>query len=307
MNKNVNMNMKMNRFRAVPDPFAVLARFPLLPRPRIAALMLVIGSFAQAYPPAPHHTIYGMIRDEWGNPIPASSATVLLEAAPGTVIVSEMSPDVRVDANYRIHVPMDAGKTPDLYKPSALWPVVPYKIKVRIGDTVYLPMEMLTDFAMGNPSEKTRLDLTLGEDLDHDGMPDAWERALIAAAGGELSLEDIQGGGDFDGDGIRNLDEYLAGTYAFDPEDGFSLKLRGLTNGNAVLEFLSIRGRTYSIEASSNLVDWEPVEFQVEDDDDATDPPLRRSYRAADVRRVVIGVPPRRDGPAHRYFRAIVH
>ena len=30
---------------------------------------------------------------------------------------------------------------------------------------------------LGKPSETTRLDLTLGEDSDGDGLPDAWERA----------------------------------------------------------------------------------------------------------------------------------
>ena len=42
--------------------------------------------------------------------------------------------------------------------------------------------------ALGRPGESTRIDLTLGEDRDGDGLPDAWERTLITASGGKLTL-----------------------------------------------------------------------------------------------------------------------
>jgi hypothetical protein len=41
---------------------------------------------------------------------------------------------------------------------------------------------------LGEPGKRTHLDLTLGEDLDGDGIPDAWERALLAALGGNRTL-----------------------------------------------------------------------------------------------------------------------
>ena len=42
-------------------------------------------------------------------------------------------------------------------------------------------------------------------DGDGDGLPDAWEQALIAAAGGGKTLADIRPDGDEDGDGLPDL------------------------------------------------------------------------------------------------------
>src|SRR4029434_45759 len=132
--------------------------------------------------------------------------------------------------NYRLEVPMDSGTAPDLYQPTALRPFFQYRLKVVIGQTVYLPIEMGGHFAQsGQPSQKTRIDLTLGVDSDGDGLPDAWEQALIAIYGG--TLDSVWPQDDADGDGISNLDEYLAGTYAFDPSDGFRLTLTGVVAG----------------------------------------------------------------------------
>ena len=150
------------------------------------------------------------------------------------------------------------------HKPTALKASFPFRLRVKIGQTTYLPIEMaLSSPRIGQPAQSTRLDLTLGEDSDGDGLPDAWERALIAALGGNLTLADIRPNDDSDGDGISNLQEYLSGTYAFDPTEGFSLELVGFTGSGNLLELLAIRGRTYTIETSSDLRRWSPVQFRV--------------------------------------------
>jgi hypothetical protein len=123
--------------------------------------------------------------------------------------------------------------------------------------------------------------LSLGEDTDGDGLPDAWERALIDMLGWS-GLHDVNPGDDSDGDGMSNLQEYLAGTYAFDPADGFRLDILGLNNGRPVLEFMAIRGRTYTLHGSADSRNWTPVEFRVPDG--SPSPPLLRSYSATDVR-----------------------
>jgi hypothetical protein len=267
----------------------------------LVSLVLLGATPARAYPPAPHHVVYGMARDQFGTPI-QSDADVILETSAGVQIKTTVIPGLEPGVNYRLTVPMDAGLTSDLYKANALRPTVPFKIKIKIGQTTYLPIEMLADFSrLGEPGEKTLLNLTLGEDSDGDGLPDAWERALIALTGGKRSLADIQPQDDSDGDGMSNLDEYISGNYAFDKRSGLSLKMIEARNGSSVFEFTAIRGRNYSVCGSNNLHDWTPVEFKIPAD--GPDAPLLSNYQAVDIRllRVEVGTHPTTE--AFRFFK----
>jgi hypothetical protein len=258
----------------------------------------------QAYPPAPPHIFYGCVRDEMGNPLNSSSAEVILEALSGTQVKTKINPSLQSGVNYSLSVPMDSGITDDLYQATALRPMVPFRIKVKIGQTTYLPIETKGDYAnLGRPGQRTRLDLTLGEDSDGDGLPDAWERALVAALGGNLDLQDINPKGDSDGDGLSNVDEYLAGTYAFDNKDGFALKIVRSLEDRAVLEFMAIRGRAYTLYGSEDLKDWKPISFRMV----ANDPnsPAVLSYYATDARVWQVETVPQPEQPSMRYFKLL--
>jgi hypothetical protein len=225
-----------------------------------------VGGFA--FPPAPDHQIYGMVRDSMGEPIMSGNAVVILETDGGVRIQTPVVPDLDAGINYRLSVPMDAGLTSDNYKPTALRPLVPFRMKVIIGTTTNLPMELKGSYTnLGKPAESTRLDITLGEDTDGDGLPDAWERMLIEMLGGSglLTLADIKPNEDADGDGMLNLDEYLAGTYAFDASDCLKLEIAGMREGRPLLDFLVIRGRSYTIWGCTNLASgaWFPVNFRL--------------------------------------------
>ena len=168
---------------------------------------------------------------------------------------------------------------------------------------VYLPIEMRGDFSqLGQPSETTRLDLTLGEDADGDGLPDAWERALLAQSGGDLG--GIQPGDDFDGDGLSNLDEYISGNYAFDKEDGFELKIVGPGSAGPLLEFMAIKGRTYMVMGSLDMEEWTSVSFRLENE--AADESGFDAYYAEDVREMRVEVVPSGEAVAQRFFKLLV-
>lgn len=229
----------------------------------------LITNSVQAYPPAPHHLFYGVVRDELGNPLPAEDAVVIFESASVAQVTTQVEGGLAPGTNYRLEVPMDAGITAERYKPSAMRPNVPFVLRVQIGRRVYLPIELVGDLSeMGEPGKSTRLDLTLGEDSDGDGLPDAWERQLIQSLDELTSLSDVNAGDDSDGDGLSNLDEYISGNYAYDDKDGFSLKLKRVDEGKAVLEFLALRGRSYRVVSSNDLENWLPVEFGLVEDDE---------------------------------------
>lgn len=257
--------------------------------PALLSLLALLTLTAHAFPPAPDHILFGQVRDELGNPLTIKSAVVYLETTSGLRIKTQIVPGLDAGVNYKLPVPMDSGLTSDQYKPTALNPSVPFKMWVVANGATLLPIEMkLKTSSLGRPGEKTRIDLTLGEDTDGDGLPDAWERAMIAALDLKVSIEDFKPGDDLDHDGLNNMDEYLAGTYAFDPTDGFNLKIAGYTAGAPVLEFLSIRGRTYSVLGSQNLLEWSPVAFKLSGSND----PGATDYYANDVRTLRIEIPP---------------
>jgi hypothetical protein len=228
--------------------------------------LLACVAVARAFPPAPHHVIFGLVRTEIGDPLTDTDATIYLETPNGLKIQSKISPGIDVAANYRIVVPMDAGLTPDLYRRTALLQASGFRIKVIIQNKVYVPIEMTGNLAaLGQPGGSTRIDLTLGEDADGDGLPDAWERAMIAALGLNVTPADFRPG-DLAPNKMTYYQNYIAGTYPFDPQDEFKLQLAGNSQlGAPLLEASTISGRTYTLFGSSDVTTWTPLTFKLAD------------------------------------------
>ena len=253
---------------------------------------------AWAYPPALPHTFYGMIRDELGNPLPAG-ASITLESDAGVQVFGDVSGLLEPGVNYRLLVPLDAGLSGDAYRPTALNPRVPFKIKVKVGKTVYLPLEMSHDFAqMGEPGKMTLLNLTLGVDSNGDGIPDAWQRRV------NPDINKVKPEGDADGDGMSNLQEYLAGTYAYDPKSGFRLTIVRSDGTTPVLGMTVITGRSYTVLGTTDLTTWNPVHFRVLAPTGATEPMER--YSATDIRSIQVQVDTPTGQPVPRFFKAMV-
>src|SRR5262245_13175519 len=244
-----------------------------------AAGMLVLALASQAFPPAPSHLIYGQVRDEYGVALSVTNALIVFESTNAGQIASSIVPQLEPGVNYRLNLSMDSGIAPDLYKVTALQPNVPFRLRVKIGDVNYLPMEMVANYAtLGQPAESTRIDLTLGVDADGDGLPDAWQRLLISMLGPGARIGPND---DADGDGISNLNEYLAGTYAFQPDSGFRLNLVRNAEGAPLLEFMVVSPRTYTVYSSTDLQSWVPIQFNIPaDGPSATN---LSSYRATDI------------------------
>jgi hypothetical protein len=267
------------------------------------ALMFGAGFFfpadIKAFPPAPHHTFLGMVRDELGRPLEGEKVKVLFETSSGRMVQTAVAPGSTPGFNYKLKVPMDSGSTDDLYHPVAMRYTMPFKIRVQVGLKVYLPIEMIGDLSsIGQPGKNTLLNLTLGVDSDGDGLPDAWERALL---GNGKGIGDINPEDDTDGDGMSNLDEYISGNYAFDKNDGLRLDILEKREEGSTLEFTAITGRTYTIHASDNLKKWTKKKFKLQDQEAAI-----LSYRATDVRKLRVNVVNAGDGAVAKFYKLMV-
>ena len=245
--------------------------------------------FLAAFPPALPHTIYGMARDEYGNPL-RTNATIVLTTSTGLSVSAQVDPDLEPGVNYQLVVPMDSGVKSDAYKTGVLQATVPFRIRVTINNTTFLPLEMVGDYSLlGQPGKRTRIDLTLGEDTNGNGLPDAWERAMIAARGWNVALTNLTAGSSFGTNGVTLLQEYVAGTYGFEDGNGLNLAIARVEAGTPVLEFLAVRGRSYAIVGSTDLKTWVPVAFRPLLPDAGPDPV--GNYLSSDVRLLQVAVP----------------
>ena len=99
-------------------------------------------------------------------------------------------------------------------------------------------------FALGGPQVgiSSNAVLTVLADSDHDGIPDI--------------LEPLNGAADNDGDGMSNAAEYFAGTGINDANS--TLKLAISKGSGAVLSFLAVSNRTYTLQYTDSVqpVNW---------------------------------------------------
>ena len=256
---------------------------------------------AAAFPPALPHTIYGMARDEYGNPL-RTNATIVLTTSSGATVTAVVDPEDEPGVNYRLVVPLDSAVKSDAYKTGALQGPVPFRLYVKINNATFLPLEMTGDFSpLGQPGKQTRIDLTLGEDANGNGLPDAWERAMLAARGWTNSLASLNGSSSPGGNGVTLLQEYVAGTYGFEDGNGLNLAIARVEAGTPVLEFLAVRGRTYTVVGSTNLKTWAPVAFRPLLPD--VDPDPVSSYLSPDVRLLQVAVPAPATGAAPLFYK----
>jgi hypothetical protein len=241
-----------------------------------AALLAVLLTPVRAFPPAPFFTLFGTVRDEQGQALQLDGDVVVFYKNGVEVLRQNISEDSQFDQNYQIRLRMDMQRAGTVnYSDLANATGTPFTVAILIHNIPYYPIEMSVARTVGRPGERVRLDLTLGVDSDGDGLPDAWEQSQLFAAGiqpgpngWDLSL--ITRDGDFDHDGHTNYEEYVAGTYATDPSDHLDLRIAGKTATSAHLQFFAIYGKTYTLEASTDLKTWSLIPFYTSSPDPVT-------------------------------------
>jgi hypothetical protein len=235
----------------------------------LALTLLLVTSFASAFPPAPYYTLYGMVRDQVGQTVMAEGAQVIL-LKDGAEVGRTPITSNRIDQSYELTVRIDQNRSgTTFYTEKAIAAQGLFSLVVSMNGEFFYPIEVSGNLTAGKGGERVRLDLTLGEDKDKDGLPDTWEAWQLYQAGlypdenGEWDLSLIDRDGDFDGDGQSNWLEYLAGTFAGDATETFGLTIKEKLEESVRFEFYGITGKVYTIESSLDMKTWTRVPFAV--------------------------------------------
>ena len=236
---------------------------------RVAFALLLVSGIAHAFPPAPYYTLYGMVRDQVGQTVTAEGAVVILLKG-GVEVGRTPVTSNRLDQSYELNVRIDQNRSgTTLYTEKAVAAGGLFSMVVSMNNEFFYPIEVSGNLTAGKGGERVRLDLTLGEDKDKDGLPDVWEAWQLYQAGlypdenGEWDLSLIDKDGDLDKDGQSNLLEYLAGTFAGDATETFGLTIKAKLPESVRFEFYGITGKVYTMESSLDMKTWTRVPFAV--------------------------------------------
>ena len=238
-------------------------------RPPLRVLLFAALTFtfafpftASAFPPAPFYIVYGMVRDQVGATLRVDGAEISLLRDGTEIGRSPIQTDLRADSNYELKIRIDRNPAAArIYSDKAVAAQGVFSLVVVMNGQNFYPIEASGTLRAGNGGERVRLDLNLGIDANGDGLPDAWQEWQLYQAGRRpgtpgWDINLITKNGDFDGDGISNYLEYIAGTFAGDATERFELRLLTKTATLVGFEFFAITGKVYSIEQSADLKTW---------------------------------------------------
>ncbi|MCF7732679.1 MAG: hypothetical protein K9N23_13395 [Akkermansiaceae bacterium] len=248
-------------------------QFPSNPMPvrvlRPVGLWLLAAGFAAGFPPAPYYSLHGIVRDQVGQTLTAVGAEVILFKG-GVEVGRTPITTGQIDQNYLLNMRLDHNRSGTVfYTEKAIAAGGVFSLVVSLNGSLFYPIEVAGTLTAGTGGERVRLDLTLGEDLDEDGLPDVWEQWQLYQAGifpdenGVWDLSLIDPNGDFDKDGQSDLFEYIAGTFAGDATERYDMRIKEKLADSVRFEFYGITGKVYTIESSLDMKTWTRVPFAV--------------------------------------------
>jgi hypothetical protein len=252
---------------------------------RTLLCMALMVACLQAFPPAPCYTLYGMVRDQVGQKITAEGATIVLLKGGVEVGRTPITSGVQLDQNYELKVRIDQNRSgTTLYSEKAVAAQGLFSLVVEMNGSIFYPIEVSGNLTAGKGGERVRLDLNLGEDTDHDGLPDIWEEWQLYLAGylpddsGVWPLALLSKNGQFFKNGLTDQQNYIIGTFAGDATERFGLEIKEKLPTSVRFEFFAITGKTYTIESSTDMKTWARVPFSV-----GSAAAVSTSYTATDV------------------------
>ncbi len=137
-------------------------------RPLVVSVLPAAAIFSalplQAFPPAPYHTVYGDVRDEYGVLLPADGASVVMSQGGGEKMREPLTAGSGADYNYQLRMRIDMGRSlTSAYSSLVVSTASGYTLTINIGGADYYPIEITARTpTVGTPASRIRLDLTLG-------------------------------------------------------------------------------------------------------------------------------------------------
>jgi hypothetical protein len=255
-----------------------MKRLPALPiLPLLAWGLTGYAPATQAGLPQPMCVYYGQACDGFGLPYLAD-ADVILRRGTHEIARHPIRESLAPGVNFALYVHLDDGRSGREYSPRAVRSGDLVSISIRDAAGERIIMENQAVPPVRQPGDLILINATAAEDRDRDGLPDPWEWELAGFSdGGFQTLEDVHGGDDFDGDGMTNLQEYYAGTFAFLAEDHLSIeRIDPTPNHRLRLTSLSVRGKLYSVSCTASLADgaWRPCPVSTTEDGAFSESPV---------------------------------
>ncbi len=215
--------------------------------------------------PQPSFVFFGQVLDPYGWPLTKSDkADIILRVSGRECARVHCNENLGPGLGYFLEVPLDDGRRTN-YAAYAARSGDAVQIRVLFNGQEYPVMHPDHLPRIGHAGGVIFHNLTLGTDLDDDGLPDEWETWLMANSDGLLStLEEVRPDEDFDGDGVSNWHEYLAGTDpAWAADRPVIEAVQYLPeSGHLGIALFSVPGKTYKVWAAadlaSGLASWQP-------------------------------------------------
>ena len=222
-----------------------------------AALLLSVGAPVPAGVPQPMFFFYGEARDAFGWPFQnGAGATVVARQGTNECASYTIRGPIYPGINFVLPIYLHDANANVAYSDKAVRSGSSVQILIVQDGVTQELMGGSDGYVVGEAARFKNIILTAGTDLDHDGLPDAWERELIAYLDDPryTTIWDINPNDDADGDGVSNLNEFLAGTFVFLKDDYFRIDFLRPAGDLLELGFLSVPGKAYSLLESTNVV-----------------------------------------------------
>lgn len=239
----------------------------------LALLALGPQTRAPAEFPLPAFTYYGEVRNAYGwSYRQADNAQIVVRVGGRECARAMIDERLGPGMNYRVQVPLDDGQGA-LYASFAARQGDRPTFVVVVGSQEFQVMDPTDSIPIGDPGSRIRQNFFRDTDTDGDGLPDTWEYMILEASQGAFAnISQIMPEDDFDGDGVKNLAEFIAGTdptWNVDRLEVDTFIYRPDLHLFAV-GFYSVRAKSYELQGADSMMSWQGMDFSVNAANNAT-------------------------------------